>query len=91
MVSAMPRQLYPQKRAPVPIVGEVGWALRLVWTGTEKRNLLHSLGLEAQAIQAVVSHSTEYAVLSPFVAKTFQHPCHSVCLFLSCFPYLGRK
>jgi len=91
MVSAMCRQLYLQKRAPVPICrgGWVGPKIGL--DRYREKKTLRSLGFGASAIQAVVSHSTDYAVLSSFAAKTFQHPCHSVCLFLSCFPYLVRK
>ena len=35
VVSITPRQLYPRKRDPVPVVQEAGWASGPVWTGTE--------------------------------------------------------
>ena len=35
MDSAVPRPLYPQKRDPVPIAQEAGWALGPVWMGPE--------------------------------------------------------
>jgi hypothetical protein len=40
VVSAMPRPLYPQEKAPVPTVQEAEWDPGPVQTGVEKRNYL---------------------------------------------------
>jgi hypothetical protein len=38
VLSATSRPLCPQKRDPVPIVQETGWAPGPVWTGAENHN-----------------------------------------------------
>jgi hypothetical protein len=54
VVQASPRLLYAQEGDPVPIVQEVVWAPKLVYTHTCARNLVPS-GLDPRTVQPVAS------------------------------------
>jgi hypothetical protein len=50
----LPLPVYPQERAPVPIVQEAQWALESVWAGAERRKSTPQ-GLEHRIIQLVAT------------------------------------
>ena len=50
----LPLLVYPQERAPVPIVQGAYWALELVWTGAEKRKFPPQ-GLEHRILELVAT------------------------------------
>jgi hypothetical protein len=56
VVNATPRPLYPQKREPVPIVQEAGWAPGPVWTDAKN---LAALGFDPRSVQHVASRYTD--------------------------------
>ena len=60
VVNATALPLYPRERAPLPTVGEVGWAPDLVRMGMEKRNPLAPNG--ARSIQPVASRYNDNSI-----------------------------
>ena len=58
---------FTSRKDPLPIVQEAGWALELVWIGTEN---LAPPGFDPRTFQLVVSHYTDYATLAPTEMST---------------------